>query len=166
MLGALSVKHTAAGIYSRFTRILCKAPCFVTIDPRGGRGGRRWQGVHARKMQQVSRSRKRAPTPCWSAGRARFRNSGFPLSPRPRASSRCAESGVTPPGFVPTAASITPTATINRVTHFSLLDAGVSTPRERRNLSMRDRVWQWLHRRRDTDWCKTVTRCTRAKLTI
>ena len=73
--------------------------------------------------------------------------------------------GVTPPGSVPAAAT-TPTETTNRVTHFSLLDAGVSTPRERRNLSMRDRVWQWLHRRRDTDWCKTVTRRTRAKLTI
>ena len=45
----LTVKHTAAGIYSRFTRILCKAPCFETIDPRGGRRGRRWQCVHARK---------------------------------------------------------------------------------------------------------------------
>ena len=28
----MSVKHTAAGIYSRFARILCKAPCFVTIE--------------------------------------------------------------------------------------------------------------------------------------
>ena len=28
----MSIKHTAAGIYSRFARILCKAPCFVTIE--------------------------------------------------------------------------------------------------------------------------------------